>query len=75
MSVERTLWLWSTLPKKPLVVEDQTWRNEGDAVENVHRLQMGKTTRLSIIWKERIWTLDFWFPWLIDTDCSIMKLT
>lgn len=44
MSSERTLWLWSTLPKKPLVVEDQTWRQEGDAVENVHRLQMGETS-------------------------------
>ena len=42
MSGDRTLWLWSTLPTKPLVVEDQTWRKEGDAVENVHRLQMGK---------------------------------
>ena len=42
MSTERTLWLWSTLPKQPLVAEDQTWRQEGDAVENVHRIQMSK---------------------------------
>ena len=42
MSNERTLWLWSTLPKQPLVAEDQTWRHEGDSVENVHRIQMSK---------------------------------
>lgn len=42
MSTERTLWIWSTLPKQPLVAEDQSWRNEGDAVENVHRIQMSE---------------------------------
>ena len=38
----RTLWLWDTLPKKPLALEDQTWLHTGDAVENVHRLRLGK---------------------------------
>jgi len=36
----RTLWLWNTLPKKGLKAEDQTWKKEGDAVENVHRLKL-----------------------------------
>jgi len=41
MSSERTLWLWSTLPAKPIADEDQSWRQEGDAVENVNRVHMG----------------------------------
>lgn len=36
----RTLWLWDTLPKKGIKAEDQTWKKEGDAVENVHRLKL-----------------------------------
>jgi hypothetical protein len=44
MSSDRTLWLWSTLPKQPLVAADQTWRKEGDSVENVHRLKLSKST-------------------------------
>ena len=37
----RTLWIWDTLPQKGIKSEDQTWINEGDAVENVHRLTIG----------------------------------
>ena len=37
----KTLWLWDTLPQKGLKSEEQTWLNEGDAVENVHRLTLG----------------------------------
>ena len=37
----RTLWIWDTLPQKGIKTEDQTWINEGDAVENVHRLTIG----------------------------------
>ena len=36
----RTLWLWNSLPKKGIKAEDQTWKKEGDAVENVHRLNL-----------------------------------
>lgn len=36
----RTLWLWNSLPKKGIKAEDQTWKKEGDAVENVHRLKL-----------------------------------
>lgn len=36
----RTLWIWDTLPKKGLLPDDQKWLNEGDAVENVHRLNL-----------------------------------
>lgn len=39
----KTLWLWDTLPQKGLKSEEQTWLKEGDAVENVHRLSLGKT--------------------------------
>ena len=42
----RTLWLWDTLPKKGLNEKDQTWLNKGDAVENVHRLKLGKNSKL-----------------------------
>ena len=38
----KTLWLWDTLPKKGLTAEEQTWLKEGDNVENVHRLNLGK---------------------------------
>ena len=38
----KTLWLWDTLPKKGLAAEEQTWLKEGDSVENVHRLNLGK---------------------------------
>ena len=38
----KTLWLWDTLPKKGLTAEEQTWLKEGDSVENVHRLNLGK---------------------------------
>ena len=40
-SMGRTLWIWDTLPQKGIKSEDQTWINEGDAVENVHRLTIG----------------------------------
>jgi len=36
----RTLWLWNTLPKSGIKAEDQTWKKEGDSVENVHRLKL-----------------------------------
>ena len=38
----RTLWLWNTLPKNGLDAKDQTWLKKGDAVENIHRLKLGK---------------------------------
>ena len=44
----RTLWLWDTLPQKGLKSEEQTWLKEGDAVENVHRLSLGKISNLLI---------------------------
>ena len=37
----KTLWIWDTLPQKGLKSDEQTWLNEGDAVENVHRLTLG----------------------------------
>jgi len=43
----RTLWLWNTLPKKGIKAEDQTWRKEGDAVENVHRLELANHPKSS----------------------------
>ena len=39
----RTLWLWNTLPKSGIKAEDQTWKKEGDSVENVHRLKLGQS--------------------------------
>ncbi len=39
---QKTLWIWSSLPKRGLVAEDQNWRKEGDSVENVNRIQMGE---------------------------------
>ena len=44
--IGRTLWLWDTLPQKGLKSEEQTWLKEGDAVENVHRLNLGITRNL-----------------------------
>ena len=41
-SLGRTLWIWDTLPQKGLQSADQTWLNEGDSVENVHRLNIGR---------------------------------
>ena len=38
----KTLWLWDTLPQKGLTAEEQTWLKDGDSVENVHRLNLGK---------------------------------
>ena len=38
----KTLWLWDTLPKEVLKSEEQTWLKEGDAVENVDRLALGR---------------------------------
>ena len=38
----KTLWLWDTLPQKGLTAEEQTWLKEGDSVENVHLLNLGK---------------------------------
>jgi len=43
----RTLWLWNTLPKKGLKAEEQTWRKDGDAVENVNRLQLANHAKSS----------------------------
>jgi hypothetical protein len=42
----RTLWIWDTLPKKGLLPDDQKWLNEGDAVENVHRLNLGNDSKI-----------------------------
>ena len=42
----RTLWIWDTLPKKGLLSDDQKWLNEGDAVENVHRLNLGNDSKI-----------------------------
>ena len=38
----KTLWVWDTLPQKELKSEKQTWLKAGDAVENAHRLKLGK---------------------------------
>ena len=38
----KTLWIWDTLPQKTIKSEEQTWLKEGDAVENAHRLKLGK---------------------------------
>lgn len=38
MSPGKTLWIWEHLPKN--VEDNKSWLKEGDAVENVHRLQM-----------------------------------
>jgi len=43
----KTLWLWDTLPQKGLKSEEQTWLNEGDAVENVHRLTLANYSKAS----------------------------
>lgn len=45
--IGRTLWLWDTLPQKGLKSEEQTWLKEGDAVENVHRLNLANHTKSS----------------------------
>ena len=44
----KTLWVWDTLPQKELKSEEQTWLKAGDAVENVHRLKLGKIMCISI---------------------------
>ena len=38
----RTLWTWEHLPKNNEENADTSWLNEGDAVENVNRLKIGK---------------------------------
>lgn len=43
---QKTLWIWSTLPKQDLVAQDQNWRKDGDCVENVDRIQMGKLGKI-----------------------------
>ena len=50
-SSPKTLWVWDTLPQKELKSEEQTWLKAGDAVENAHRLKLGKIMCISI------------FPW------------
>ena len=40
---ERTLWVWQSLPKVLEETPDRSWLKEGDAVENVQRLTMGKS--------------------------------
>ena len=42
MSSGRSLWLWEHLPKNIGDKPDQSWLKEGDAVENINRLEMGK---------------------------------
>ena len=42
MSLEgRNLWVWEHLPKNAEDSLDKSWLNEGDAVENIHRLKIG----------------------------------
>jgi len=41
MSSGRSLWLWEHLPKNIGDKPDQSWLKEGDAVENINRLEMG----------------------------------
>jgi len=40
-TMAKTLWIWESLPKKIEENADKSWLGEGDAVENVHRLEMG----------------------------------
>ena len=42
----RTLWIWDTLPKKGILPDEQPWLKEGDAVENVHRLNLGNEIKM-----------------------------
>ena len=42
MASEKTLWVWEHLPKNLAEVPDNSWLKEGDAVENLHRLEMSK---------------------------------
>lgn len=44
MSEEKTLWLWSSLPKNP---GSQDWKHSNDSVENVARIHMGGHTPAS----------------------------
>ena len=39
--VGRNLWVWEHLPKNAEDSLDKSWLNEGDAVENIHRLKIG----------------------------------
>ena len=58
--MSKTLWIWESLPKQ-LEEADKSWLNEGDAVENVHRIGMGKLTvtvqgsldNLPFVWRNR----------------------
>lgn len=53
MSSGRSLWLWEHLPKNIGDKPDQSWLKEGDAVENINRLEMGKYC----------WTFYFMMRW------------
>lgn len=39
--MDRTLWVWQSLPKVVEENPDKSWIKEGDAVENAQRLAMG----------------------------------
>ena len=45
----RALWIWEHLPKNLEETNDKSWLNEGDAVENVNRLKIGKMILIFII--------------------------
>ena len=47
----RALWIWEHLPKNLEETNDKSWLNEGDAVENVNRLKIGKMVLIFIISK------------------------
>ncbi len=53
---QKTLWIWSTLPKQGVVAQDQSWRKEGDSVENVGRIQMGELGDQDL--KTSVWVLS-----------------
>ena len=40
-TMDRTLWVWQSLPKVVEENPDKSWIKEGDAVENAQRLAMG----------------------------------
>ena len=49
----RTLWVWESLPKDlSSQSQDQGWLNDGDALENVHRLSMGNQFNFFVIFWE-----------------------
>lgn len=47
MSGGKSLWIWEHLPQTLEENADKSWLNEGDAVENVHRIEMSKVSLLS----------------------------